>query len=82
MWKRFARIILHYRIIILLIIASFTAYMGYRAQYVELDYNYVALLPEDNPYYVEFENFKKNFGEDANLGIIGIQDSNFFKLET
>ena len=55
--------------------------MGYRAQYVELDYNYVALLPEDNPYYVEFENFKKNFGEDANLGIIGIQDSNFFKLE-
>jgi len=81
MWKQFARIILHHRIIILLLIASFTTYMAYRAQNVELDYNYVALLPEDNPYFIEFENFKKNFGEDANLGIIGIQDSNFFQLE-
>ncbi|NJO89478.1 MAG: hypothetical protein HC831_11395 [Chloroflexia bacterium] len=81
MWKRFARIILHYRIFILLIIGSFTAFMAYRAKDVELDYNYVALLPEDDPYYIEFEKFKKEFGEDAYLGIIGIQDSSFFKLK-
>jgi predicted RND superfamily exporter protein len=81
MWKRFARIILHYRIIILLIIALFTTFMAYRAKDVELDYNYVALLPEDDPYYIEFEKFKKEFGEDAYLGIIGIQDSSFFELK-
>ncbi len=80
MWKRFARIILHYRIVILLIIASFTTFMAYRAKDVELDYNYVALLPEDDPYYIEFEKFKKEFGEDAYLSIVGIQDSNFFEL--
>ena len=81
MWKRFARIILHYRIIILLIIASITTFMAYRAKDVELDYNYVALLPEDDPYYIEFMKFKEKFGEDAYLSIIGIQDQNFFKLK-
>jgi len=81
MWKRFARIILQYRIFILLIIASFTTYMAFRARTVELDYNYAALLPKDNPYYIEFDKFKKTFGEDANLTIIGIKDSSFFQLE-
>ena len=81
MWKRFARIILHYRIIILLLIASITTFMAFRAKDVELDYNYVALLPEDDPYYIEFKKFKEKFGEDAYLSIIGIQDSGFFELK-
>lgn len=55
--------------------------MAYRAKNVTLDYNYAALLPKDNPYYVEFDKFKKIFGEDANLTIIGIKDSSFFTLD-
>ncbi len=55
--------------------------MAYRAQDVELDYNYISLLPDDDPYYIEFKKFKEKFGEDAYLGIIGIQDPDFFKLE-
>ncbi len=80
MWKKFADFILRNRIAILVVIAMITAYMGYRARNVELDYTYVALLPEDNPYYIDFMKFKKNFGEDANLGIIAVQDKDFFKL--
>ena len=80
MWKRFASLILHYRIVILLIIAIITSYTVYRAQEIKLDYNYAALLPKSDPYYIEFQKFKKIFGEDANISIIGIQDENFFQL--
>lgn len=81
MWKRFARIILRNRVFILAIIALFTVFMAFRAKNVELDYNYAALLPKSNPYNIEFENFKKTFGEDATLSIIGIQDPGFFTLD-
>jgi len=80
MWKKLAKIILNYRITILLIIAAITALMVYQAKDVSLDYNYVSLLPKTDPYFIEFAEFKKVFGEDANLTIIGIQDSNFFQL--
>lgn len=80
MWSKFAKIILHYRIIVLLIIAIVTAFMIYQARDVKLNYNYAALLPKTNKHYVEFEKFKEIFGADANLTIIGIKDEHFFEL--
>jgi len=81
MWKRFAGIILNYRITLLIIITSITAFMVYQSRDVSLDYNYVSLLPKTDPYYIEFAHFKKVFGEDANLTILGIKDSSFFTLD-
>ncbi len=81
MWKKIAKIILNNRIVILIVISAITAFMVYQAKHVKMDYNYVSLLPTTDPYYIDFSNFKKVFGEDANLTIIGIQDKDFFKLE-
>lgn len=80
MWSKFAKIILNYRIVVLLIIALITVFMIYQAQGLKLDYNYASLLPKTNKYYIEFEKFKKVFGADANVTIIGIKDEHFFEI--
>lgn len=81
MWKKIAGIILNYRISFLILISSITAFMLYQAKDVSLDYNYVSLLPKTDPHYINLVNFKRVFGEDANLTVLGIKDSAFFKLE-
>ncbi|MEN8119523.1 MAG: MMPL family transporter [Bacteroidota bacterium] len=80
MWSKFAKIILHYRIIVLVIIAIITAFMVYQSRGIKLDYNYASLLPKTNKYYVEFEKFKEVFGAGANITIIGVKDEHFFEL--
>jgi len=80
MWSKFAKIILHYRIVVLFIIAIVTAFMVYQSRGIKLDYNHPSLLPKTNKYYIEFEKFKEIFGSDANIAIIGIQDKHFFEL--
>lgn len=81
MWSRFASIILRFRIVIILIVVGVTGFMIYKSQGIKLDYNYASLLPKSNKYYIEFDEFKKMFGGDANVSIIGIQDSNFFEMD-
>ncbi|MFN8257488.1 MAG: MMPL family transporter [Bacteroidales bacterium] len=81
MWKVLAEIILKYRKSFITVIAIVTAFMVYEARKVTLDYNYVSLLPKTDPHYIDFANFRKTFGEDANLTVLGIQDPDFFKLE-
>jgi uncharacterized protein len=81
MWKKFARIILRNRLIIILIVLLITVFMGYMAKFVKLDYDYITLLPKTNPHYIEYQEFKKTFGEDATISIIGIKDPAFFTLD-
>ncbi len=81
MWTRFAHIILKNRIIFLIFITAITIFMAFKAQNVSLEYQYATLLPESDPYYIELQKFRKIFGEDANIMVLGIQDENFFELE-
>lgn len=81
MWSKFAKIILHSRIAVLVVIALITAFMVYQSRGIKLDYNYASLLPKTNKYFVEFAEFKKAFGGDANISIIGLEDEDFFELD-
>ena len=81
MWSRFASIILRFRILIILVVVGVTVFMVYMSQGIKLDYEYASLLPKSNKYYIEFAEFKKMFGGDANVIIIGIQDPDFFEVD-
>ena len=52
--------------------------MGYRASRIQLSYEFAKVLPVTDPAFKEYEEFTHLFGEDANVMVIGIQDSNFF----
>jgi predicted RND superfamily exporter protein len=52
--------------------------MGYWASKVELSYEFARSIPVDHPAYVTYQQFKKKFGEDGNLLVIGIQTKELF----
>ena len=80
MWSKFASFIIKYRITVLFIIAIITLFMVSQARGLKLDYNYASLLPKTDKYFIEFEEFRKTFGADANMTIIGIKDKDFFEI--
>ena len=78
MWHRLGRFILQYRIALLLLLLALTGLMGYHASKVQLSYDFARAIPIDNPKYRDYQEFKRKFGEDGNLLVIGIQTAHFF----
>ena len=73
MWYKLGEFILRFRIWLLVLLFSATAVMGFFASKVQLSYDFARAIPTNNPKYVEFEAFKKKFGESGGLLVIGIQ---------
>ncbi len=78
MWHSLGKFILKYRIPLLLVLAGITAFMGYQASKVQLSYDFSRAIPTNNPKYKAYQEFRKKFGEDGNLLVIGIQTDKMF----
>lgn len=78
MWEVVARVILKYRWILLIALLAATIFMAYHASKVELSYEFARAIPTDNPKYKAYQDFRKKFGEDGNLLVIGVQTDKFF----
>ena len=78
MWTSLARIILRYGYIWLLILLVATIFLGWQASKVKLSYEFSRAIPTNNPKYKEYQDFRKKFGDDGNLLVIGIQTKEFF----
>jgi len=78
MWVHLVRFILRYRLFNLVVIALLTLFMGYQARKVSLSYEFVSMLPRDNPVNVRYREFKKVFGEDGAVMFLAVQDSAFY----
>lgn len=78
MWRSLGKLILKNRIVLLIIVMGATAFMGYHAKQVQLSYEFAKAIPVDNPKYKIYQEFKKQFGEDGNLLVIGILTDKFF----
>lgn len=81
MWLKVSSIILRNKVIFLVFLAVITIFLGYHAQKVEMSYEYSSLLPKKDQAFKDHQHFVEIFGEEGNLIIIGIQDSDFFKIE-
>jgi predicted RND superfamily exporter protein len=81
MWTRVARFILRNRILLIVLITLFTGFMAYMGRNVKMSYEYARLLPEDDENYINHQKFKKLFGEEANIFVVGFQDSSFFEVK-
>jgi hypothetical protein len=78
MWQSIGRIILKYRFPLLIALAALSGFMGFHASRVELSYDFSRAIPTNNPKYKIYQEFKKKFGEDGNLLVLGIQTDKFF----
>jgi uncharacterized protein len=81
MWKYFAGLLLRNKIIFTVIVLGMTVFMGYKTSKTELSYDFAKILPDDDSSYIEYQNFKKYFGEDGNVMVIGFEDKNLFDYQ-
>jgi len=81
MWKSIARIILRNRIKFLIILGLITVFLGYQSRTAEISYEFPKLLPSDDTTYVEFDRFKKQFGQDGTVMVIGISDTSIWQYD-
>jgi len=81
MWNRIALGIIKYRLALILIIAALTGVMGYYASRVQMSYDFARTVPLDDPDMIALTDFKKQFGEDGNVIVVGMKDSAIYKLE-
>ena len=82
MWQSIGRFILKYRLPLLLTLAALTGFMAYQASKVQLSYDFSRAIPLNNPKYIAYQEFRKKFGEDGNLLVIGVQTNKLFEEKT
>src|SRR6266498_4113176 len=78
MWRSLGQFILKYRFPFLFLLIAVTAVMSYWASKVELSYEFSRAIPVNHPANIIYQEFKKKFGEDGNLLVVGIQTEKFF----
>jgi uncharacterized protein len=79
MWQSLGQFILKNRFFLLLILAALTSFMIYHASKVELSYEFARAIPTDHPKYKAYQEFRKKFGEDGNLLVIGLKTDRLFQ---
>jgi len=81
MWVKLSRFILQNRIAIIIFFLAGTAFMAWQAKNVKLSYTGSKILPVTDSVFIKYNTFKKQFGEDGNVMVVGIQSPNIFKKE-
>jgi uncharacterized protein len=79
MWDNIARLIIKYRLLLILLIAVVTAMMGYYATKVQMSYDFARTVPLNDPDMIMLQNFRAQFGEDGNIIAIGFKDSAIYE---
>ena len=80
MFTKISRIILRNRTFLIVLISVFTIFMAYKAFNVKLSYDNSSLLSDKDSVMAEYQKFKKQYGEDGNVLMIGIKDPDIFQL--
>ena len=79
MWKNISKLILGNRILIIISIILFTIFFGFFTTKLKLQYQLNKLLPESDPVYIAYEDFKSNFGQDGLMLVIATNEPDFYK---
>src|ERR1700689_1557146 len=79
MWESIARLVLKFRLYLLILLLAATAFMGYYASRGQMSYDFTKTVPSDNPKYVAYQAFRQKFGEDGNLLVVGVETDSLFQ---
>ena len=81
MFTYISRFILKNRTLLVVILVVLTAFMAYKGKDVTLSYENASMLPEKDSARIEYLEFKKLFGEDGNVIVIGAINPEIFRLD-
>ncbi|TDW99475.1 efflux RND transporter permease subunit [Dinghuibacter silviterrae] len=80
MWTYLAKWVLKFRLPLLILTGLITVLMGYFASRLQLSYEFSKSIPTDHPKYQEYQEFRKEFGDDGELLVVGLQTDHFYTL--
>jgi predicted RND superfamily exporter protein len=80
-WTLLSRLIIRYRLAFVIATVLITAFLGWNARKLEWSYEYTSIVPKDDPDMIFFNSFKKTYGEDGNIMVIGFEDEKLFKIK-
>ena len=80
MWKAISKIILKYRLHLILLLLLITCLFGYKGREARLSYTMAQLLPKDNQTSINYNNFINKYGN-KNIFVISIQDDELFDFK-
>jgi len=81
MWALISRFILRYKLFLLVAIGVATFFMAKKAGKVLYSYEFMSLLPEDDPISLEYQDFLNHFGQEGNVMVVGFQSDSLFQLD-
>lgn len=81
MWTNIAGIILRNRIAFIIGVLLGTLFMGFQMRNVQMSYESADLLPKTDSAYIDYTRFREVFGQEGNIMVFAIQDSNFYELD-
>lgn len=73
MWEKLAGTILRNRRTLIGLLILITVLMVYKATQVQLAYDNPKFIPDDDPDYIAYNDFKKLFGDDGSVMVVGIK---------
>lgn len=79
--KNIARLILGNRILLSSLVMVFTLIMGVVALKISMSYEFARVLPDADSTSLAYDEFKKKFGEDGSVMVVGFKDPDFFRPE-
>jgi predicted RND superfamily exporter protein len=81
MWQKLANGILRNRLVILILLGVLTAFMGYQATFVELQYEFGKLLPENDSTSLEYDKFRNTYGQDGLVIVVSTEVEDFYTVD-
>ncbi|MGZ4037551.1 MAG: efflux RND transporter permease subunit, partial [Bacteroidia bacterium] len=81
MWKYFSAVLLRNKLAFTIAILLVTVFMAMQAFHIEKSYEFPKILPDDDSTYMDYMDFKKQFGEDGNIMVVGFEDKDLFKVD-
>ncbi|WP_128548497.1 efflux RND transporter permease subunit [Larkinella soli] len=81
-WHRVSAFILRNRVFLLVTVVLGTIFMAIRSGQARLSYEPADLLPVSDPDFESYESFRRQYGEDGNGMVIGVETAEMYSLET
>ncbi|NUM31348.1 MAG: MMPL family transporter [Bacteroidetes bacterium] len=80
MWEKIANLVLRNRFWLIILLIASTVFMTFQSSKSKLAYDNAKFIPEDDSILVVYKKFKKQFGDDGNVIVIGIKTPEIKKL--
>lgn len=81
MWAKLSKVILQNRILLIIFFLVATFFMAWHARNLKLSYAGSKILPLTDSVFIKYNAFKKQFGEDGNVMVLGVQGENIYQKE-